>query len=399
MSTEACRKYLAERTAKNPTHADNWNHLAIVLESMGRYEEALNAVDRALSIHPGFRAARITRAFLLSDTGQGDAAIREFRDLGGGELDEFDTVFSLGILSMRHGWQETGLSQLCRAEALRPHAPYVVAYLAAALQEVGETSAAYERSKGIEAALKQRGVDDLVPGLGILVSDPNFYGRWDNPFLAKVPIFRAHVLRAAGEEKAAQEELLYANRHLPGYSPLVVAMARDFLASDRIDEARRWLSASILMSDDDSEARCELAFLHARLGDIQAAQTELQASVSLRPLFPDLRYHLGLLLLELGRNEEAAHQFERALVLKPDYGQCAIHFASLELQRGEARKALKRLNADGVASWPEAQLLAATAQLQLGEKQLATGRLKAALVTDPANEEVQHLLRSLEVEV
>ena len=165
MSTEACRKYLAERTAKNPTHADNWNHLAIVLESMGRYEEALNAVDRALSIHPGFRAARITRAFLLSDTGQGDAAIREFRDLGGGELDEFDTVFSLGILSMRHGWQETGLSQLCRAEALRPHAPYVVAYLAAALQEVGETSAAYERSKGIEAALKQRGVDDLVPGL------------------------------------------------------------------------------------------------------------------------------------------------------------------------------------------------------------------------------------------
>ena len=192
---------------------------------------------------------------------------------------------------------------------------------------------------------------------------------------------------------------MYANRHLPGYSPLVVAMARDFLASDRIDEARRWLSASILMSDDDSEARCELAFLHARLGDIQAAQTELQASVSLRPLFPDLRYHLGLLLLELGRNEEAAHQFERALVLKPDYGQCAIHFASLELQRGEARKALKRLNADGVASWPEAQLLAATAQLQLGEKQLATGRLKAALVTDPANEEVQHLLRSLEVEV
>ena len=81
-----CLRHLEELTLLRRKYPDAWYNYGILLAEGGRLEEALQAVEKALEIHPQSVAALFTHVFLLADPAtraprRSSAAVASSRDM------------------------------------------------------------------------------------------------------------------------------------------------------------------------------------------------------------------------------------------------------------------------------------------------------------------------------
>jgi tetratricopeptide (TPR) repeat protein len=398
MSIEDCLIHLRELTQSNPGHADAWNNLGLVLSCEGRHEEALEAFAAALRINPEYLEAGISRSFTLADLGRVPEGFREFGRLRARNCDDFDIVLALGVFCLRAGWKENGLPQLRRAEGLKPGAPWVAAFVAAALAADGDEDAARDHLERVRTTFHFRHFAALSPALSPERFDAELYRAWFNPFLVRVPILIAEFMSGAGLPVRAEEILRQANSQFPGHADLLVEMGKLVVGTGRPDDAAAWFSAALTADDHSHAAYFELSFLHAAGGRLEEAAACLEAAVSLRPLYPDYRYHLGTALADLGRLEPAITELERVLTLNSSYGHAALHLANAHLESGRPELALAVLEKAGCEEWPEALVLAAQAHLRAGKRADALRLVGRALDADSSYGDAESVLAQLEVQ-
>ena len=223
---------------------------------------------------------------------------------------------------MRHGWKESGLDVLLRAERMKGSVPYVLGHTAAALLEQGDEPAARDRVRETENFL-----GDLKVELRVGPDELQLYSRWENPLFAKRHILLADVLAVSGDTRGAEAELRLGNSRYPGHNELMVDIGRFFLATGRTDDALHWLSGAIGIDPHSPGAHFELSFVHAENGEFESALEDLRAAVSLRPVFPDYRYFLGTLLRHMEQTDATIDELQRALTLNPTYDLAAIQLA------------------------------------------------------------------------
>lgn len=91
---------------------------------------------------------------------------------------------------------------------------------------------------------------------------------------------------------------------------------------------------------DEALTLYHLAMVHARLGDVQAAESLLRRAVANHPRFAPAQHYLGDLLLERHDLDGAAACFQRVLELAPQElaGYCGL--AEVALGRGDHARAL-----------------------------------------------------------
>jgi tetratricopeptide (TPR) repeat protein len=395
MNPDDCLRQLEDLARRNPSYPDAWYNLGIFLSHLGRSPQAIEAIDKALEIHPDFAEALIARSFLLGETGRVSEALRGFRRLLARAPEDFFATYALGVFSLRHGWRSTGTAQLLRAEELRPRLPHVLFAAARALSEAGRGAEAGERRERGRRILLGLGID---PGeaWGEATEGRSAGEAWGNPCLSAVPVMAARIACTAGDGCRAVEELTEAvTRRFPGDSRLLVALGRTLRALERHPEAERWLLAAADLDRDCPEAHIELGFVRIEEDDLEGALTAFGSAVKLRPLFPDYRYHLGTLLAGMERIDEAIEELRYALLLNPSYGHASVQLASALLARNRPGEALQALEGSSVASWPEALLLAAEAEAMRGKDDTARDLLEKALALDPGYTEAADLLRKL----
>ncbi|MCZ6795643.1 MAG: tetratricopeptide repeat protein [Planctomycetota bacterium] len=392
---EDCLQFLREQTERQPDCAPTWSHLGLVLFDAGRVDEALEALDRALAIHPYYREAVITRCFALSELGRSHDGFNGFKVLHASIPDNFETSLALGVYCMRHGWTRAGLAQILRAEMMRPGLPFVLSYAAAAFEELGDDGAADDRRRRSSQAMKRLRAGPRSWDAVLKAAREAFYGQWQNPALARVPVVEATVLREAGKSGEAEDSLLDANLRFPGHPELMVELGKFLLAREHSAEATKWFSGAVCMDETQYQAFYELGFLHADNRNLNLAAKALNHAVALRPLFPDYRYHLASVLLDRGRSNEALEEFRRILTLDPGDGYAAVQLASIHIERQEWEKAVDLLRSGPFESWPEALVLQAQAHRDLGHRAKARVCLERALATDETNSEARELLSAV----
>lgn len=200
----------------------------------------------------------------------------------GGDAEADPALASLGYVSLRQGGDP-------RAERIDPK----------------DRISTYQRFQRASRLLESG-----RPGDALRIYDELFAEERTDGLIFK----RAQTLRMLGRFAEADDQL----DGLPqGMAGIPLEKGRIAIATERWDDARRWLGIHLTASPRDAEALMLRGAAAEFLGDPAAAESDYRASRAANPLFAAASLRLAALFVTLGRNTDAAHVLEEHLRVHP----------------------------------------------------------------------------------
>ena len=279
----AADEICAELLSRFPEDADIAHFGGVLANRMGRYEVAVQRLDRSLRLRPGRARALAAIGFARERLGRLDEAVRDFDAAIGADPNFVEAHNGLGVALQRAGRPDAALRAFERAIALDPNGVEPRLNSARILQEGGRIAAAAQRFREAFAA-----------GAG-----------------------RADVLRACA---------------------LGLQQVGDLPAAL---QAFRALAAS---EPRDAIARSRLALALESGGFAAEGWNEIEAALELGADHPEVQNVHGILLMHRNRLDEAASAFRRAAALDPAFGEARVNLANTLVRMGEREDALRELN-------------------------------------------------------
>ena len=282
-------------------------NLALVLNSLGRHEEAIEACVNALTRRPSYPEALNTMGAALERLGRLPEAETAFRRAIGARPDFPEAWSNLG-LALR------AMRRLFEAEAATRHAIALNPALARAHGQMGHLLRETGRPADAEAAYRQQAA--LLPDDGGAQSD---------------------LAAAIGSQGRTSEALALLPRAIelaPTRPDAHANMASALQQLDRLEEAEASCSQALALRPDYPDALMTLGLVKRDLGDLPAAEAVLRRAIALRPEDHTGYNHLAIVLHDTGRLHEAMAVLELGLGLVPDDPEMLHHRALLLLLMG-----------------------------------------------------------------
>ena len=250
------------------------NNLAVALQAEGRFDDAAEHYQRAMTLSPGYAPAYNNLATALRAKGDVERAIATYEHLLTVQPDYPDAHYNLG-----------------------------------------------------NALMDQHRTDEAIAHFNIALRS--------NPGAVEVENNLGIALLAAGKPEAAVTEFqkaLAANpRSVPAHRNLADAL--DSLG--RTDEAAALLRLAAALGPRDGSIRNDLGDLYRKLGRYPEAMDAFRQAIALDPASFDAHNNLGVELMRAGKADEAIAEFQQALKLKPDDAGAAANLAVVERARAK----------------------------------------------------------------
>ena len=252
--------------------------VAGILESMGRYDEAMavyDSIDRTSSV---YWSARLRKASALESQGRIEAAIAELTRMAEENAARSDALITLADMLRGEKRYEESVDIYNRA-----------------VKRIGELkkrhwSLLYARGISFERSKKwQRAEEDFLEALKLSPDQP-------------------YVLNYLGYSWVDQ--------------------------GINLKRAQKMIERAVKLRPNDGYIVDSLGWVLYRVGDFKGAALQLERAVVLRPADPTINDHLGDAYWKVGRLQEARYQWRRALSLKPEPE--AIPAIQNKLRRGLA---------------------------------------------------------------
>lgn len=350
----SARSYLEQAAMLAPKSWLAWHNLGVMQATHNQYDDALESVERALSIKddPTTLFNKGVLYDLLGYPGESIDAYCRSRDL----QPEGDTYFNLGELNERMG--ETSRSKLHYLEAIRKYPGYVPArvHMARIVREEGDHADALRLLE--DALTAEPDNDAVVYNISLLLIAASKVDRAiklvDDLLSRKPDVADHHVLRASirllqedfdGTLAAARKALDLDSRHL-------VAQVHEALALEglgRYDEAIQGLVFILEMSPDLIAAYLILSRIYQRLENLGEQEAWLRRALHRDPAHPDV-------LLALADAQILAGRYEDALQALNDFPGSVPHRPLVLTSMGKAYFRLRRYE-EAAAQFKEASEL------------------------------------------
>ncbi len=334
---------------------------AKLLLRMGRPDEAVVSLRKALEGSPDDQNLRLTYARLLVDVKQYEAARVEFEKLHQASPDDVELLYTLGLLSLesqRLDDAEKYMMMLVRLNERDGEAQYYLGRInenrklyEAAIEWYGKVFVGdYKfdaRLRIADMLGRLERIDEAVAHL-----DEMLKGSQSDGSLVRIYIAKGELLRGARRYPQAMEVFNTALEIVPGNGDLLYARALvaeklgriDILEADirailktepdnahalnalgftladqtdRYDEAYGYIKRAIEIMPDDAAIIDSWGWVHYRLGEYEKAISLLRKALS-RFEDAEIAAHLGEVLWVSGNQQEAREIWQRALKKSPD---------------------------------------------------------------------------------
>jgi tetratricopeptide (TPR) repeat protein len=376
-------KALAQREARAALALQPDSEIAVLTLAQAGESEAQvgELLAKFLAAHPDAREVRAARARLLVNEKQFEAARTEFLLLDKQQPDNVTTLYALGVLSTQlndPGTAERYFTRFVEVLGRNPEderdpskALLILSQLAEERGDIkaavgwldklpeGDEKAAFGArlrraqllGKGGDVPAAQRLLASLKPG------DPDAQ--------AQVAATEAQVLRDAGQNEQAFTLMQDATRRFPnnpdllydfallaektGHLEVMEASLRQVMriAPDnhhaynalgyslaerniRLDEARALIEKALGMAPDDPFIMDSMGWVEYRLGNLDAAETQLRRAYGLRR-DPEIAVHLGEVLWQRGKQADAQKLWREARAKDPKNDTLRSTLARLRL--------------------------------------------------------------------
>jgi tetratricopeptide (TPR) repeat protein len=317
------------RTSPHNTRAIN--NLAAELRQLGRGDEAMEMIRRALEVDPKFGSAlfnmgalleeqaggdrrklaealeyyraaveddpsAVTRceavAKVLDKLGRSDEALRAYRDVLALEQGHFEARLKVASLLMAQGRRAEAIPEYRKAVVADPSSKLARYHLGLALRDQGELAEAVEALEGVV---------HLDPG--------NADARCD---LGSTLVALGRVEEGIG----VYREALRSN---PGHAHTHYNLGIALQSQEKYEEAAAEYRETVRLSPDYAPAYSNLGVVLKRLGRPAEAIVAYQQAIEADPTHVISRFNLGVTFYEQRRLGEAAEQFQAILTIDPDY--------------------------------------------------------------------------------
>ena len=334
-------------------------NLAVVLRKQGRFDEAVQHLERALQVDPHNLEARANLARTYADMGRLGDAEQIYRGMVADNPADLQSVEDLALAMAHQGRAADALKVYEQGLAHDPHWARGLAGRGFALHGVGRSQ---EGLAALDAALQQ------------------------DPQLAIAHYYRGVVLRALGRKPEAVAALERAHQLDPVEVGTVLALVSLRQEAGDVPGAERLLRDGMTAAGDDARLSAALGALLLQQQQTAQALPLLESAARRSPTDLDVQGNYGIAEAMSGNLPKAAAAFERVIALDPKShegrAQLAVFYAQMgQLDRAETltQEAIKLQPQSGRYVYQLAMIYDAQ-----GKKTLAQQTLNRARALDPS---------------
>ena len=198
--------------------------------------------------------------------------------------------------------------------------------------------------RGATAGRRERRSNQRVAAENL--SDPpapaNRQAEIDKPgALTELAFQAARKLQARGDLSDAEPLFSAVLATCPGHFGSLLALGSICAVTNRLDDAKRYLTQAIAANKDAAEAHGSLGAVYTGAGDLGAAAACYDKALALAPDHPGVHYAYAALLQSLGRNAEAIEHLRRAVSGRPDHLDAHFALGNLLYAGGQDAEAIE----------------------------------------------------------
>ena len=323
----AARDAYANAAALQPSEPKWAFHLAVVESRLGRADDAVRNIRRAIDLNPSYAPAQWRLGLWLLDQNQTEGAERAFGRAT--DIDPADRAGWIGLarVYLQRDEAERAAGLLERLVGAAPAEPYTLQLLGTAYRRLGRIDEAASAA--------------LVGARG----EPQWSDPWTDEMLAFRRGYAALLKDAtayivAGRFPQAIQILEQLQRDKPDDLVLLAHLGQVYVAAGRDDDGVALLERVIAREPDRFEAHVDLATGYMHQGQMAAARTEAERAIALNASYAPAYETLGLVLWRTGDARGAVAAFDRSVQRDPRNARALVWKAMVETNDGRAGDAL-----------------------------------------------------------
>jgi len=323
----AARGAYAQAAALQPSDAKWPYHLAVVESRLGRTDDAVRDMRRAIDRDAAYAPAYWRLGLWLLDENLVEEAERAFGRAT--DIDPADRAGWIGLarVYLQRDENERAAGLLERLVAAAPGEGYTLQLLGTAYRRLGRVDQA--------ASASQVGAK----------GEP----QWSDPWTDEMLGFRrghAALLKdatayiVAGRFPQAIAILEQLRKEQPDDLVLMAHLGQVYVAAGQDADGVQLLERVISRQPDRFEARVDLATGYMHLGNLAKARAEVERAISLNRSYAPAHETRGLVLWRAGDPRGAVAAFEHAVQLDPRNARALVWTAMVETNEGRTADAL-----------------------------------------------------------
>ncbi|HET7437232.1 MAG TPA: tetratricopeptide repeat protein [Thermoanaerobaculia bacterium] len=330
--------------------------LAKLAAEDGRYDEALNRIEKVIEKNPGNPVLLYERAMMLIDAGKVDRAETELRAVTAASPDFYDAQRVLGRLLLdRAGSDRThveeALKHLQAAYTLKPDDLSTGVAVSQLLVSMGKT----QEAERVLATLVERAPDQR-----------------------SINYNYAQILTKLGRGDESKQYLERAVLLDPTFGPAILQLIDIYQKESEWEKAADVLQPLIDQDALNVELQRQQAYFYLRAGNAEKARTGFENLIKLDPKDNRALYYLGESLNDLEQYAEAEKVFKKLLATEVRDADLLASYGLTEVGLHNWDEAAKTFTS--ILSLPDVpDNITALAQTQLANVELQRGNFDAAV--------------------
>jgi protein O-GlcNAc transferase len=302
---------------EQPTHADAWHLLGVLLLQTQQAPQALAHIDRALALQPGHAAAHANRGMALMALQHAKDAVLSYQR----------------SLQLRPGHVETLVNLGIAQQAIKDHEAAVRSYAQALLLQPTHVKAAC--NQGVSLAAMGRLAEAIACYDRLLAQDPQ---------QAQILCNRALAHCQLGQHARALADCARVLELEPQHVMALRQKAHALQGLGQPEEALRACELALSLEPDDAATLHQRGVLQQALGQLDAAFDSYARALAQKPAHVEAMNNQGTVLAEQKRWHEAIQRYQQAIALQPGFVEALQNMANALRECQQPLEALRCLD-------------------------------------------------------